>query len=330
MKLILNLSILLSVIVFFSCSTNPPTGPVIPDTGKIFVSSNITGAKIYLDNVNTGKVTPDTLEATVGLHTVMIEKQDYTTASSIVTVKKDLTVPANLTIEMVQAPKIVLIEDFANVSCVPCVASNKILHSLNSYTYGPTKIITIKFPTNFPGPNDPFYLVNKPNSDARKTFYTVNSAPTIVVDGISKPVPSDSTKIKEAINQRLALAAKFSIVLKDSISGSNVFITAAVKPLNISGLDFSNLVIHMVLAEDVVSFLTPPGSNGETVFYDVIRAMSPNASGQQLTAGNSSAQTNYSGSFSLAGYIHGNMKVVVFIQDKSTKEVFQVAAKNLE
>jgi len=74
--------------------------------------------------------------------------------------------------------KIVLIEDFANVSCIPCVNSNKIIESLTKTTYGPTKLVAIKFPTNFPSPSDPFYLAKSDYCDQRMEYYNIFFAPT--------------------------------------------------------------------------------------------------------------------------------------------------------
>lgn len=60
----------------FTCSTRNPGKE--EEFGAIFVKSNILGAKIYLDNANTGKFTPDTLlDVPAGSHQVRIEKFGY-------------------------------------------------------------------------------------------------------------------------------------------------------------------------------------------------------------------------------------------------------------
>ncbi len=82
------------------------------------------------------------------------------------------------------ASKIVLLEDFANVSCVPCVISNKIIESLTKNTYGPSKLVAVKFPTNFPSPSDPFYLAQPNYCDQRMEYYNIFFAPTTYVDGV--------------------------------------------------------------------------------------------------------------------------------------------------
>ena len=69
----LTIVILLSLIAI-SCETNPPTSPEnpSPQLGKAFITANASDAEIWLDNVNTGQITPDTVETTVGTHTVTL------------------------------------------------------------------------------------------------------------------------------------------------------------------------------------------------------------------------------------------------------------------
>ncbi|MDP2363663.1 MAG: hypothetical protein Q8M94_07830, partial [Ignavibacteria bacterium] len=112
-----------------------------------------------------------------------------------ITVSEDNNISSN---------RIVLLEDFANVSCTPCVTSNKIIQSLLS-SYGSYKVVSVKFPTNFPSPVDPFYLAGKQFCDFRMSYYNILFAPTIILDGITRPTPTDSNAIKLAINNRLAI-----------------------------------------------------------------------------------------------------------------------------
>ena len=60
---------LIILLLFFGCETNPPTTTdIIEEYGKVIVTSNIDSADIFLDGINTEKVTPDTIIAVVGNH----------------------------------------------------------------------------------------------------------------------------------------------------------------------------------------------------------------------------------------------------------------------
>jgi peroxiredoxin len=82
--------------LLWSCSTKNLIGT--EKLGFIFVSSNIPGADIVLDNNPTGKQTPDTLfNVRVGRHKVEVEKEGYlpSPTSIIVEVKADTIVQAS-------------------------------------------------------------------------------------------------------------------------------------------------------------------------------------------------------------------------------------------
>ena len=92
---------LITALLFISCETNPPNAPEIPilDKGKIIVIANVDGAKIFLDNINSGKVTPDTIVATTGTHELRLEKENYLSSLQMVEVFKDSIVQLNFTLE---------------------------------------------------------------------------------------------------------------------------------------------------------------------------------------------------------------------------------------
>jgi hypothetical protein len=77
MKKIILFSLIILSGFFFSC--NQDDNPVTSDgNGKIYVSSNPQGAAIYVDGVNTGGITPDTVVAKAGMRKVTLKKDGYT------------------------------------------------------------------------------------------------------------------------------------------------------------------------------------------------------------------------------------------------------------
>ncbi|HKB86886.1 MAG TPA: PEGA domain-containing protein, partial [Ignavibacteriaceae bacterium] len=80
-------------ILFNSCnkeiSTSPPEA-VPQNSGKLFVASNPAGAKIYLNNKNTGYFTPDTVPYLDGGAYKLVTKLNlFKDSSEIVNIKKD-------------------------------------------------------------------------------------------------------------------------------------------------------------------------------------------------------------------------------------------------
>lgn len=315
-------------LILFGCETNPPTDVnKEKDFGEIYVTSNVVGAEILVDNISTGKVSPDTVIAETGQRTITMVKDSYVNNSVVVTVLKDQLAVINIDLQLAGVQKVVLLEDFANVSCVPCVASNKIIEQLVNRTYGSAKLVAIKYPTNFPSPVDPFYLANPQTCDARRAYYSVIIAPTTIIDGISKPTPSDSFKVKEKIDEQLAKQPQFALEVKDSISGNQYFINVKATLLDASNLAFSNLVLHTVITETDIEFSTPPGSNGETKFYDVMRRMLPSNNGEPLgmTAQSTVKEFNWQTTLNSSWSVN-KLHTVVFIQNTQTKEVYQAGS----
>jgi hypothetical protein len=80
--------------------TTPPSN----DTGSIAVSSNVSGAAIYLDNSNTNHVTPYTLTSvSTGPHTITLKATGYADGSQSVTVAKDATASVSITLSATTA-----------------------------------------------------------------------------------------------------------------------------------------------------------------------------------------------------------------------------------
>lgn len=243
----------------------------------------------------------------------------------------DITPTGNVTLNLMvdnglnvlDANKVVLIEDFANVSCIPCVASNKVIEAV-SHSYGPTKLTVIKFPTNFPSPYDPFYLANEEICDERMNYYNIIAAPTTILDGTTRLYSlTDTTTLKSAIDAKLSSSPRFGINVTKNFEGDYI-INASISMIDTNGINLNDLIIYCVVTETDIEFEQAPGSNGETKFFDVIRLMLPSTAGtsvrQLIDQGELSFEFNDA---LLSSWNLENINAVVFIQDKNSKEVFQ-------
>lgn len=246
----------------------------------------------------------------------------------------DITPTGNVTLNLrvdnssniLAASKVVLIEDFANVSCNPCVISNIIIERLTNETYGRNKLVAVKFPTNFPAPNDLFYLAAKEICDSRISYYNVFYAPTTVIDGVSKPISTDSTSVKAAIDTRLAVAPRFDVNVNANLEGDYI-INVDVKFVDTTGIDLNNIMINAVVTETDIEFEQAPGSNGETKFFDVTRLMLPSTEGASIRQLINQGELSFQFTDALlSSWNLENINTVVFIQDQSSKEIFQTGS----
>jgi len=124
-------------------------------------------------------------------------------------------------------------------------------------------------------------------------------------------------------------AAQFRLTVTDTLFGSTYNVQIKVDLLDNSNINFDNLILHTVVIEESIEFANPPGSNGETIFYDVMRAMLPSNQGESM----SDIQTTGSKEFTRQIMLNSQwqsekIRSVVFIQDKNSKEVYQVDVSN--
>lgn len=247
--------------------------------------------------------------------------QDLTPTGNVV-----LNIEVDYMTKVSATSKTVLIEDFANVSCIPCVASNKVIEAVSN-SYGPTKLAIVKFPTNFPAPNDLFYLAAKEICDERMSYYNIIAAPTTIIDGITRLYSlTDTTALKTAIDAKLTITPRFGIDVTGTFEGDYVA-NVNVKFIDTSGINLSDLVIHTVLTETDIEFEQPPGSNGETKFYDVTRLMLPTKDGTPARQLIDQGELTFTFEDALlSSWNLEKLNFVVYIQNKTTKEVFQTGS----
>lgn len=225
------------------------------------------------------------------------------------------------------AQKIVQLEDFANVSCTPCLTSNKILESLTRNSQFSNQVRLIKFPTNFPSPVDPMYLTAKQYCDYRLSFYQILFAPTIIVDGILRPVPTDSNQIRNAVTQRLQSASDYWISDSSDIINNGLFIKLNIETKNINNSELEELILRIAIVETEIEYQNPPGSNGETKFFDVVRIMLPSNEGFRLSEIRGQKSIAFENSLDSTWNLN-KIRAVSFIQKESTKEIIQSCVHN--
>lgn len=215
-------------------------------------------------------------------------------------------------------PRTTLLEVFTSSTCVPCVAGNanmdnNVVPNISNYTI-------IKYQQDFPGTGDPYQTTESVN---RRGYYGINSIPRMEIDGqwdlnaqvFTVPV-FDGYQQTPAFMEIGISSAYYS--------GTTVSVQAQIVPLiNYTG---SNFTYQVVVIENQTTGNV--ASNGETSFNDVMMNMHPNENGtavSSLTANNpiNINMTIPMGSTNVEQM--SDLKVVVFVQDNSTKEVLQSA-----
>lgn len=242
-----------------------------------------------------------------------------------------LSMTAIASFSFAQTQRVCLVEEFTQASCGPCAAANPAFNTLLSANS--TKVVSIKYQTDWPG-YDPMNEHNPSQVQTRVDYYGTNGVPEAHLDGDSivgasyTGAPGNLTQAK--IDARYAVPSPCGITVTPTYSSdmSKINVSATVTA---SAAMPAGLVLHIVVVERTINFATAPGSNGETVFYNVMKQMLPTDQGTVLNAIAMGGTQTVTTSWDMKNiYDLSQVAVVAFIQDNATKDVKQaVISANL-
>jgi hypothetical protein len=208
-----------------------------------------------------------------------------------------------------------LFEEFTSSTCGPCASFNNGVFNPFIEQNG-DDIALVKYQMNWPGNGDPYYTAE---GGVRKTYYGVGGVPMLFVEGTN--VATSSGAVNNAFNNGMANPAFMSIEAIHNIDGNVISVDAQIMPY----VELFDVTVHMVVIEKLTTGNV--ASNGETEFHHVMMKMLPDASGTtiDLTAGETTT-LSYSHDMSTTFVEEmDDLMVVVFVQDNSTKGIFQAA-----
>lgn len=175
-----------------------------------------------------------------------------------------------------------LIEEFTSSTCVPCANLNVTFDPLlatNGANTGTANLNAVKYQVNWPSPgNDPSY---NPDVLARRNYYGVNSAPTVLFNG--SPGSGNQTNI----NIAKAMPAYASINSGVSIANNVITANATVTPYVTIPSASPIRVYHALLIEQ---YNYPGASTTQKDYKHVMRIMFPSA-GTTINTADGVAQT---------------------------------------
>lgn len=229
---------------------------------------------------------------------------------------------------MAQSMRMLLAEGFTSSTCGPCASQNPAFDALLHNNVD--KITSIKYHMSWPAPgNDPMYLHNTVDNNARRSYYNINSVPHVQLNGnVFNGMPSqiNQTMINNYANQ----PAVFDVVLQHRLSNDqdSIYVTMLIKANEaVSG----SIVAHIAVIEKEIHFATAPGTNGEKDFYNVMKALIPTRNGTLLPDFQANEYVIIEAAWKLANvYNISELAAVAFVQNNTTKYVYQAANSTTE
>ncbi len=338
-----------------------------PITGAIVNhgSSNVTSAQISYtidggtavnDNLTGLSIAPGTLyeytlpttwtTGDLGLATIATVVNESNGSAETITVnnaasKDVLVTPTPVT----RKP---LLEQFTSSTCAPCTPGNaNVLSVLSGYSglYSKTN-----YQMSWPGTGDPYYTLE---GLARRTFYGVNSVPSMHTDG-SVGLNSNSFSVA-VFEDALDVPAFMNLTVMGTIQPEYTYEVDGGVLVKVDSMYHFNaevninpivdmaagMVAHIVVNEDLT--YANIKTNGETEFHDVMKKMVPDASGTTLGAVVANDSTTVTQSHTFPGTYRlsndagdpidhsiehsveewDDLRVVTWVQNPNTGEVWQ-------
>lgn len=227
-----------------------------------------------------------------------------------------------------QTPRMVLAESYTSTTCGPCGSQNPAFDAL--LHANEDKITSIKYHMSWPPPgNDPMYHHNTVDNNARRTYYNINSVPHVHLDG-NYYNGTPSTINQTRINNAAAVPSPFEIRMQHRLSDDqdSVYVTMMIRATEqVTG----QLVAHIAVIEKEIHFTSPPGTNGERDFYNVMKALLPSKNGTSLSDFPLGAYVVIETAWELQNvYNVDQIAAVGFVQDNNNKHVHQAANSTTE
>lgn len=224
-------------------------------------------------------------------------------------------------------PRKTLIEEFTNASCGPCATQNPAFNALLYQNRLAGKVTSLHYQVVWPG-YDPMNLFNQQDVEQQVQYYGVGGVPTGTIDGSYIP---DSCALYDGapgcltqtmIDNAQSEPSIFDIQITSIKNGNTGNVTVTVTAKN----DFNTSTFRLMTAleEDTITYGTPPGSNGELEFYQVMRYLLPDSDGVFLPAMTANQSMSFNSSFIVdPSFVESQLRVIAFIQDDATRKVYQ-------
>ncbi|OJJ19555.1 hypothetical protein BKI52_22370 [marine bacterium AO1-C] len=201
---------------------------------------------------------------------------------------------------------------------------------LAGHNFAATKAeaINIHYHTDFPGA-DEINNTTEQDVSARSFHHGIRDVPRIVVDGVTRdevPVLVDGNPNNWAdsvFSTRTLINAPFLIsVGSPTASGGTLTVNATVSAIEAVA---NQTVIHVVVIDSTVNL-------GGVTYYNAVRKMLPDGAGtfrQNAWALGDSQTLNYTWDYGSLGLDPSRFRVVVFVEDYASKEVYQAEVNNV-
>ncbi len=216
----------------------------------------------------------------------------------------------------------VLMEEFTAMTCPPCAVYKP---GIDEFAKTPN-VVTVTYHQNYPAPGDPYNMLDHNLNVSRHNMYGLNSIPHVFIDGKEANLASAAALAADAAAD-LNSSSPFLITITEDRSASPIKVTVKVKNDGTDALSGANLQIMVVNYYADLSNYPDVKNNAYTRYTDfdycLLKAM-PTINGTSISLAPGEEKTfNYNYTMGSNTTLWNSPYVVAFVQDPTTKEVFQ-------
>lgn len=192
---------------------------------------------------------------------------------------------ATLSLPSMAQTRMTLHEEFTGENCPPCASTNPTFWALCDLASNANKIIHISYMSPIPS-SGWFYMETQALSDNRISYYSVPFAPYGRYDG-RVPNATEANPghpgyfTQSVIDTEYAIASPFTMTCTNAWNSTYDSVVATVTVTCVAPYAGSAVYLRSALVQ-TVNFSSPPGTNGESDFENVVRAMYPSALGTSI------------------------------------------------
>lgn len=226
-------------------------------------------------------------------------------------------------------PRTVLLEGFTQASCPGCFDENLHIDSVINGYLSNGKAAYVQYHVSWPGV-DPMYTYNPGDPMSRVSYYGVTSVAHAVLEGEDLNhhcafFGLPDCLITNDVDSAQAYPSIFDVHPVQTVNGNNMDVQVTI--VSHADIPFNTFRLYTMMTEDSIGYTTAPGTNGETDFYRVLRKILPDSAGTALPAMTDGQQLTFNFTYPLdpQNVATNKLKTLAFIQDDSTRKVFQAA-----
>lgn len=239
-----------------------------------------------------------------------------------------------LSISVFPYPRLSLLERFTNAGCVPCASiNNSWYNALTALMLTNGEIAQIIYNVDWPSSNDPMFLLNSADNNARRGLYGVNAVPWIQINGTE--ISTNQGAVQSAVTSGNAEYSPFKIeIIAERFSNNVISVSVKITRDSADATTFGTTKLFASIIEKDVTFTSPPGPNGERIFYSISRKMLPSAKGTEISIPEPGSTVTVELMYIptaqfLSSVLMENLSVVSFLQNTDTKFVYQSAESDV-